>query len=103
MSLTLASLLNKESEHTLIVFYGQRMLVKRESTSRLAMKNHESWSVISLANSKLYFTVYIMVVIDSGRGTRSLPRLHVVVLIAYIMSLKDGKLSTNYLWTLQRA
>ena len=61
MLLTLASLLNKESQHTLIVS-SNGMLVK---TSRLAMKSPASWSAIFLANSKLFFIVYILVVVGS--------------------------------------
>ena len=78
------------------------MLVRRDSTFRLAMKSPGSWSAISLANSKLFFTVYILVVISSRRGTRNLDRLYVGVLIADIIGLKGGQLSTNCLWTLQR-
>ena len=71
------------------------MLVKRYSTSGLAMKSPGSWSAISLANSKLFFTGYILVVIASRRGTRNLARLYVSVLIADIIGLKGGQLSTN--------
>ena len=78
------------------------MLVKRDSASRLAMKSPGCQSAISLANSKLFYTVYILVVISSRRGTRNLARLYVGVLIADIIGLKGGQLSTNCLWTLQR-
>ena len=101
MLLTLALLLNKESQHTIIVS-SNGMLVKRDSTSRLAMKSPGSWSAISLENSKLFFTVYILAVIGSRRGTKNLARLYVGVLIADIIGLKGGQLSTNCLWTLQR-
>ena len=101
MLLTLALLLNKESQHTLIVS-SNGMLVKRDSTPRLAMKRSEFWSAISLENSKLFFTVYILVVIDSRRGTRNLASLYVGVLIADVIGLKGGQLSTNCLQTLQR-
>ena len=86
-----------------ITTYIYSMLIKRDSTSRLVMKSPGSWSAISLANSKLFFTVYILVVIGSRRGTRNLARLYVGVLIADIMGLKSGQLSTNCLWTLQRS
>ena len=78
------------------------MLVKTNWKSRLTMKNPGSWSAISVANSNYFFAVYILVVIDSRRGTRNLARLYVGVLIADIIGLKGGQLSTNYLWTLQR-
>ena len=66
------------------------MLVKRDLPSRLNKKNPASWSTISLANSKLLFTVYILVVIGSKRGTRNLARLCVGVLITNIIDLKGG-------------
>ena len=78
------------------------MLVKRDSTSRLAMKTLGSWSAISLENLELFFIVYILVVIGSRRGTRNVASLYVGVLIADIIGLKGGQLSTNCLWTLQR-
>ena len=93
--------LNKESQHTLVVS-SNGMLVKRDSTSRMAMKSPGSWSAISLANSKLFFTVYIWVVIGCRRGTRNFARLFVGILIADIIGLKGGQLSANCLWTLQR-
>ena len=78
------------------------MLVKRDLASRLAMEIPGSWSKISLANLKLCFSVYILVVIGSGRGNRNLARLYVGLLIARIIGLKGGELPTNCLWTLQR-
>ena len=68
------------------------------------MESPETLSAISLANSKLFFTVDILVVIGSRRGTRNLARLYVGVLIlgAEILGLKGRQLSTNCLWTLQR-
>ena len=45
--LTLASLLNKESQHTLLVS-SNGMLVKRDFISRLTMKSLGCWSAISL-------------------------------------------------------
>ena len=68
------------------------------------MESPGTWSAISLANSKLFFTVDILVVIGSRRGTRNLARLYVGVLIlgAEILGLKGRQLSTNCLWTLQR-
>ena len=96
MLFTLALLQNKESQNTLAVS-SNGMLVKRDSTSRLAMKSPGSWSAISLENSKLFFTVYIMVVIDSRRGTGNLARLYIGVLIADVIGLKGGQLSTNCL------
>ena len=66
------------------------------------MKSPGSWSAICLANSKLFFHVYILVVIGSRRETRNLAGLYVGVLIADMIGLKGGQLSTNCLWTLQR-
>ena len=43
------------------------MLVKRDCTSKLAMNNPESCSITSLANSKLFLMVNL-VVIGSGYG-----------------------------------
>ena len=96
MLLTLASLLNKESEDTFKVS-SNGMLVKRDSTSRLAMKS--SWVLISnfFSKFKTVFSVYILVVIGPSSGTRNLARLYVGVLIADIIGLKGGQLSTNCL------
>ena len=97
----MASLLNKESQLTFIAC-SNGILVRMDSTSRLAMKRPGTWSAIYWANSKLFFTVYILVVIGSRRGTRNLAILYVGVLIVDVIGLKDGQLSTNCLWTLQR-
>ena len=94
-------MLNKESQHTLVVS-SNGMLVKRDLTSMLVMRSPRSWSEISLASSKLFFTVYILVVIGYRRGNRNLARLYVGVLIPDIIGLKGGQLLTNCLWTLQR-
>ena len=48
------------------------MLVKRDSTSKLAMNNPESCSITSLANSKLFLMVNLLVVIGSKIGTKYL-------------------------------
>ena len=48
------------------------MLVKRDSTSKLAMNNPESCSITSLANSKLFLMVNWLVVIGSKTGTKCL-------------------------------
>ena len=87
--------------HTLSIHFCNNFFVKRESTSKLTMKSPGSWSAISLANSKLFLTAYILVVIGSRRGTRNLATLYVGVLIAEITGLKGGMLSNNCLWTLQ--
>ena len=63
------------------------MLVKRDSASRLALKIPGSWSKISLANLKLCFSVYLLVVIHSRRGNRNLARLYVGLLIADIIDI----------------
>ena len=48
------------------------MLVKRDSTSKLATNNQKSCSVTSLANSKLFLMVNLLVVIVSEIGTKCL-------------------------------
>ena len=48
------------------------MLVKRDSTSKLAMNNPEFCSITSLANSKLFFMMNLLVVICSKIGTKCL-------------------------------
>ena len=48
------------------------MLVKRESTSRLSIKNSESYSTISSAKADEPFTVYSLLVKDFKIGTRNL-------------------------------
>ena len=65
------------------------------------MKFFWSWSAISLVNWKLFFTVYILVIIGSKSETRSLARLYEGVLTTGIIGLKGGQLSTDRLWTLQ--
>ena len=67
------------------------MLVKRDSTSKPFMKSPGPWAAISLANTKMLFTVYILVVIGCGRETSNLARLYVDVLIADIVGLKGGQ------------
>ena len=46
------------------------VLVKRDSTSNLAIKNLESCSISSLANSKLFMMVNSLDVIGSKIGTK---------------------------------
>ena len=48
------------------------MLVKRDSTSKLDMNNPEYCSITSLANSKLFLMVNLLVVIGSKIGTKCL-------------------------------
>ena len=66
------------------------------------MTSPGSWSTFSLANSKPFFTVYILAVMGYRRGTKNLARLNVSVLIADKIGLKGKQLSTNCLCTLQR-
>ena len=54
------------------------------------MKRPGTWSAIYWANSKLFFTVYTLVVIGSRRGTRNLAILYIGVLIVDVIGLKDG-------------
>ena len=48
------------------------MLVKRDSTSKLAMSNRESRSITSSANSKLFLMVNLLAVIGSKIATKCL-------------------------------
>ena len=48
------------------------MLVKRDSTSKLAMNNLQSYSIISLANLKLFLMVNLLVFVRSKIGTKCL-------------------------------
>ena len=73
------------------------MLVKRDSTSKLAMSNPEPCSVTSLANSKLFLMVNLLVVIGSKIGTKYLVILSDGVLIADKMGRKGGQLSIKLL------
>ena len=57
------------------------------------MKSRGSWSAVFLANCKLFFTVYIFVVIGSRGRNRNLARLYVGILISQIIGLKGGQLS----------
>ena len=107
MLLTLPLLLIKESQHTLIAS-SNGMLVKRDSTSRLAMK---TWKVLGLGEKYLwqnqsYFLQYIYIGIGINllhrRVTGSLARLYAGVLIVDIIGLKGGQLSSNCFLTLQR-
>ena len=66
------------------------MFVKRDSTSKLAMNNPESCSITSLASSKLFLIVNLLVVIGSKIGTKCLAILEVGVLIAEQNGLKRG-------------
>ena len=51
------------------------MLVKRESTSRLHIKNAESSSTISSAKANGSFTAYSLLVKDFKIGTRNFANL----------------------------
>ena len=73
------------------------MLVKRETTSKLAMKNPESCSITSLANSKLFLIVNLLVTIGSKIGTKCLAILQDGVSIADKMGRKEGQLSVRLL------
>ena len=48
------------------------MLVKRDSTFKLAMNNWESCSITSLTNSKLFLMVNLLFAIGSKIGTKYL-------------------------------
>ena len=74
-------------------------LVKKDSTSRLAIKIPGSWQAISLANSKLFLAVHVLVVIGSRSRTKNSARLYASVLTADIIGLKGEQLPTNRLWT----
>ena len=50
----------------------QGMLVEKDFASKLAMNNPESCSITSLANSKLFLMVNLLVVIGSKIGTKCL-------------------------------
>ena len=63
-------------------------LVKRDSTFKLTMNNPESCSITSLANSKLFLIVNLLVVIVSKIGTKCLAILYDGVLIADKMGRK---------------
>ena len=66
------------------------MFVKKNSTYKPAMKGPGSWSPIYFANSKLFFTVYILVVIGSESGTKKLATLYVGDLTNDIISINGG-------------
>ena len=78
------------------------MLVKRDSTTKLAMNNPESCSITSLTNPKLFLTVSLLVVIGSKIATKCLGILYDGVLIADKMGQKGGHLSIKLLRILQR-
>ena len=69
------------------------MLVKRDSISKLAMNDPESCSMTSLANSKLFLIVNLLVVIGSKIGTKCLAILEEGVLIADKVGRRGVKLS----------
>ena len=48
------------------------MLVEKDFTSKLAMNNPESCSITSLANSKPFLMVNLLVAIGSKTGTKCL-------------------------------
>ena len=78
------------------------MLVKRDSTSKLDMNNPESCSITSLANSKIFLKVNLLVVIGSKIGTKCLAILKDQVLMADKMDQRKEQLSIKLLWILQR-
>ena len=70
------------------------MLVKRESTSRLLIKNSESCSQISLEKTNTSFALYSLLVKDFKVGTRLLAIYNVGVLIVDKIGQKDRQSST---------
>ena len=69
------------------------MLVKRESTSRLAIGNSEFCSIVSLAKAYESFTAYSLLVKNFNIGTRNFANLLVRVLILDKISWNGGKWS----------
>ena len=69
------------------------MLVKRDYTFKLAMNIPESYSITSLANSKIFLMVNLLVVIGSKIGTKCLAVLKYGVSIAEKMDRKGEQLS----------
>ena len=58
--------------------------------------------VTSLANSKIIFTINVLLLIRFGSRTRNLARIYQGVLTVDIIGVKDGQLSPNCFCTLQR-
>ena len=77
------------------------ILVKRESTSRLPIKNSESCSTISSAKAKESFTIYSLLVKDFKIGTRNFGNFLLRVLIFDKIGQKDRQLSIISSGTLQ--
>ena len=67
------------------------VLVKRESTSRLPIKNSKSCSTVSSAQANESFIVYSLLVKDFKVGTRNFANLWVGVLVADKIDRKGGK------------
>ena len=80
---------------------SRRMLVKRESISKLPITLLESCSTISVAKLNESFTVYLLVVNGSKIGTKFFANLYVSVCKADKIGLKGGQPSTYFLCTLQ--
>ena len=80
---------------------SKETLVKRGSTSRIPIKDSESYSIISSAKANVFFAVYWLLVKDFKIDTRNFTNLYVGVLIADKIDQKCGKLSMISLWTLQ--
>ena len=70
------------------------MLVKRESTSRLLIKNSEFCSQISLEKTNKSFALYSLLVKDFKVGTRLFAIYNVGVLIVDKIGQKDTHSST---------
>ena len=56
----------------MLIISSGRMLVKGEPTSRLLIKNSESFLTISSGKANESFTVYLLLVKDVKVGTRNL-------------------------------
>ena len=76
--------------------------MKRDSTSKLDMNNPESCSITSLANSKIFLKVNLLVVIGSKIGTKCSAILKDQVLMADKMNQREEQLSIKLLWILQK-
>ena len=82
------------------VVYSKSILVKRLSTSKLAMTCFQSVLVIALANAKESLTVHSVIVNGDKLDTRNFANLYDGVLIASNIGLKDGQLLMTGLCTL---
>ena len=84
---------------TLSIIFCNGILVKRISTSRLAIKQLKSKLIIDLRNENHSGTVNLFLIEGDKIGKKSLAKLHKIILFVTKMHRNDGKFFVPGLFT----